>query len=110
MSDIAEKLQQAISDEESSAKREMSAPVGQTAEGLARLAGRLRRCAADREMLAAVQRYIDGHPGPCVNYEGQDPAHYSEFDSCALHIEWNKTTTLPPCVLEILARGYGLEV
>lgn len=26
------------------------------------------------------------HDGPCLNYVGQDPAHYNEHDSCALHI------------------------
>jgi hypothetical protein len=35
---------------------------------------------------AAVLRLRDGHDGPCVNYEGQDPANYDDYDSCSRHI------------------------
>jgi hypothetical protein len=71
----------------------------------------LRGCAADRKELAAVQRRIDGHPGPCVNVEGDDPEEfpYDPHDSCALHIKWNKTT-LSPYALVFMAERYGLEV
>lgn len=67
----------------------------------------LRRCAADRRMVEAVQRGITGHPGPCVNYIGQDPAAYSEHDSCELHLQW-AATTLPLTVLKYLADSYGV--
>lgn len=33
-----------------------------------------------------------GHPGPCLNFKGQDPKHYDEYDSCYLHIEAVKAT------------------
>lgn len=26
------------------------------------------------------------HEGPCVNYEGQNPEHYDEHDSCSRHV------------------------
>ncbi|MFI2349687.1 DUF6221 family protein [Streptomyces sp. NPDC019443] len=39
------------------------------------------------DLKAALLQYRDGHDGPCVNFEGQDPAHYSEYDSCALHLK-----------------------
>lgn len=49
----------------------------------------LAQCEAHTRILDAVQRYLDGHPGPCTN-EGV------EFDdSCELHIEWNKTALEP---------------
>lgn len=35
---------------------------------------------------AALIRKRDGHEGPCINYEGQDPADRDEYDSCARHI------------------------
>lgn len=35
---------------------------------------------------AATLRYRDGHEGPCINYDGQDPDAYDEFDSCARHL------------------------
>ncbi|WP_225794772.1 DUF6221 family protein [Streptomyces aculeolatus] len=36
---------------------------------------------------AALIRYRDGHDGPCLNYRGQEPEGYDEYDSCYLHIE-----------------------
>ena len=44
------------------------------------------------ETEAAVLRYRDGHEGPCINFKGQDPKHYSEYDSCALHLEAAEAT------------------
>jgi hypothetical protein len=41
---------------------------------------------------AALLRYRDGHDGPCINYEGQDPAAYDEYDSCVLHLEAARAT------------------
>lgn len=35
---------------------------------------------------AAVIAYREGHPGPCLNYEGQRPEDYTEYDSCYLHV------------------------
>lgn len=26
------------------------------------------------------------HRGPCVNYDGQDPKDYDEYDSCSKHL------------------------
>lgn len=48
------------------------------------LVERLRAKIAEVE--AAIIAYRDGHPGPCLNYEGQDPAAYDEFEPCALHV------------------------
>lgn len=41
---------------------------------------------------AAVIRYRDGHEGPCLNFKGQPPDAYSEYDSCALHLEAAEAT------------------
>jgi hypothetical protein len=41
---------------------------------------------------AALLRYRDGHEGPCLNYKGQDPAHYDDHDSCVLHLEASEGT------------------
>jgi hypothetical protein len=30
--------------------------------------------------------FRDGHPGPCLNYEGQSPENYSEYDTCYRHL------------------------
>jgi Family of unknown function (DUF6221) len=68
----------------------------------------LRRCAADRKILAAVRRGIEGHPGPCVNREDQDPRHYSEYEPCERHIRWSDTT-LPLRAARLLAEGYGYQ-
>ncbi|WP_367572189.1 DUF6221 family protein [Streptomyces globisporus] len=42
--------------------------------------------------LAIVDAYLppdaDVHPGlPCINFKGQDPTDYSEYDSCSRHLE-----------------------
>lgn len=63
----------------------------------------MRGCAADRKTLAAVQRWIDGHPGEHTNED------YPQDDSCDLCVEWNKTT-LSPYALTFVAERYGLEV
>lgn len=39
------------------------------------------------EQRQALIQYRDGHDGPCINYLGQPPGAYSEFDSCALHLQ-----------------------
>lgn len=36
--------------------------------------------------------FRDGHAGPCINYEGQDPEDYSEWDSCSRHIATAKAS------------------
>lgn len=28
----------------------------------------------------------DGHPGPCLNYPGQDPEDHDPYDACYLHL------------------------
>lgn len=60
---------------------------------------RLSEYEAHTAILDAVQRYLDGHPGPCTN-EGV------EFDdSCDLHVEWNKTA-LRPYAARLVALAY----
>lgn len=71
----------------------------------------LRRCKADREILDLARRGIAGHPGRCVNYEGQESADYTPNETCERHIEWAKTALVHPkareLVLRALAEGYG---
>jgi hypothetical protein len=50
----------------------------------------LRGCLDDDERRIAA--YRDGHPGPCLNYEGQDPADHTPYDTCYLHIQTAKAT------------------
>lgn len=65
----------------------------------------LAQCDAHEAILDAVQRGLDGHDGPCVNYIGQDPADYSRYDSCERHIDWAKTT-LPPYAAQLVGLAY----
>lgn len=44
------------------------------------------------EAASALLSYKDGHVSPCVNYEGQDPADYDEYDSCARHLKAARAT------------------
>jgi hypothetical protein len=37
--------------------------------------------AAAREMLLPIE-----HDGPCINYDGQYPEWYDEYDSCSRHL------------------------
>lgn len=49
----------------------------------------------------------DPHPGlPCINYEGQNPEHYSEWDTCSRHIKANETLIRQDFVIRLLASGY----
>lgn len=49
----------------------------------------------------------DPHPGlPCINYEGQDPAAYSGYDSCERHIAANARLLRSDYVLRLLALPY----
>lgn len=41
---------------------------------------------------AALIRYRDGHEGPHINYAGQDPDYYDEYDSCHRCIEVARLT------------------
>lgn len=68
-------------------------------------AERLSAYEAHTAILDAVQRGLDGHPGGCVNVIGDDPAHYTPHDSCALHLEWAKTT-LPLYAAQFVALAY----
>lgn len=47
-----------------------------------------RLLAAIAETEAAITQYRDHRAGadPCINYEGQAPEHYTEWDSCWRHI------------------------
>lgn len=44
--------------------------------------------AAAAELAAAARDVLRGgdHDGPCLNYEGQNPDDYEDWDSCALHV------------------------
>lgn len=44
------------------------------------------------ETEAALIRYRDGHEGPCVNFEGQDPKYHDPWDSCDRHIKAAEAT------------------
>lgn len=65
----------------------------------------LAMCDAYTAILDAVQRGLDGHPGECVNVVGDDPADWTPYDSCALHIGWAKTT-LPPYAARLVSLAY----
>jgi len=34
---------------------------------------------------AVVAAFTGEHEGPCLNYPGQDPGGYSEYDACCFH-------------------------
>jgi len=38
------------------------------------------------EAATALLELRDGHKGPCINYDGQNPEDYDAHDSCALHL------------------------
>lgn len=40
----------------------------------------------------ATIRHRDGHDGPCVNCDDQDPGGYDQRDSCSRHIATAETT------------------
>lgn len=62
-------------------------------------AAALAQCESHTAILDAVQRYLDGHPGPCTNDD-------NPWDrECELHLEWNKTT-LPPYAARLVALAY----
>lgn len=62
-------------------------------------------CDAKRRIIEAVQRGAAGHPEPHVNYDGQDPADYDEYDTCQRCIAWSETT-LNPYALRLLTPPY----
>lgn len=48
------------------------------------------------------------HPGcPCINYEGQDPAEYTEYDSCHRHLEASEKHLHHDYVLRLIALLYA---
>jgi hypothetical protein len=49
---------------------------------------------------------VSPHPGPCVNFEGQDPAGYDEHDSCARHLAASGHRFRTDYVLRLLALPY----
>jgi hypothetical protein len=49
------------------------------------------RAQLDAEEAALIARR-DGHPGECLNYEGQDPDGYDGYDSCYLHLRAAEAT------------------
>ena len=69
----------------------------------------LRDIAAKRAIVAA---YLpdggDPHPGlPCINYEGQDPANYSEWDTCSRHIKASERRIHHDYVIRLLASAWS---
>ncbi|MEW2250409.1 DUF6221 family protein [Streptomyces sp. NPDC006975] len=69
----------------------------------------LRDVGARREIVAAyLPPGTDPHPGlPCINYEGQDPADYDDYDSCSRHLEATKDRYHTDRVLRLLALTYA---
>jgi hypothetical protein len=63
-------------------------------------------CDAKRQVIEAVKRREQGHPGRHANIIGEGPEAYDEYDSCAYCIRWNETT-LQPYVLRLLALPYS---
>jgi hypothetical protein len=59
----------------------------------------LAECAAHLAIVEAVQRWIDGHPGPC------DSADDGWTDSCSLHLAWAETS-LPPLAARLVGLVY----
>lgn len=62
--------------------------------------------------LAIIDAYLppdaDPHPGlPCINFKGQDPADYSEYDSCSRHLDAAPRLLRSDHVLRILARPFA---
>lgn len=50
----------------------------------------------------------DPHPGlPCINYEGQNPADYDEYESCFRHLEVAPRLLRNDYVLRLLAVPYA---
>lgn len=56
----------------------------------------LAECDAKWRIIAAyLPPGDDPHPGlPCINYEGQDPNGYDEYDTCHRHLQASKTPAL----------------
>lgn len=68
----------------------------------------LREIEAKRGIVAAyLPPGEDPHPGqPCINYDGQDPDEYDDYDSCFRHLEANKRLLRHDYVLRLLASAY----
>jgi len=69
----------------------------------------LRDIAAKRAIVAAyLPAGGDPHPGlPCINYEGQDPANYSEWDTCSRHIKASERRIHHDYVIRLLASAWS---
>ena len=69
----------------------------------------LREVEAKRGVVAAyLPPGEDPHPGqPCINYDGQDPDEYDDYDSCSRHLEANKRLLRHDYVLRLLALPYA---
>ncbi|WP_433701762.1 DUF6221 family protein [Nocardiopsis sp. CA-288880] len=65
----------------------------------------LREIAAKQAIVAAyLPSGEDPHPGlPCINYEGQDPETYSEWDTCSRHIKASERRIHHDYVIRLLA-------
>ncbi|MDQ0694222.1 DUF6221 family protein [Streptomyces sp. W4I9-2] len=69
----------------------------------------LREVEAKRAVLNAyLPPDADVHPGlPCINFEGQDPADYDEYDSCSRHLDAAPRLLRSNHVLRLLALSYA---
>ena len=62
--------------------------------------------------LAIVDAYLPPgetpHPGqPCVNYEGQEPEDYDDYEACSRHVEASKKLLRHDYVLRLLAQPFA---
>ncbi|MCX4605485.1 DUF6221 family protein [Streptomyces anulatus] len=69
----------------------------------------LREVDAKRAVLNAyLPPDADVHPAlPCINFEGQDPADYDEYDSCSRHLDAAPRSLRSDHVLRLLALPYA---
>ena len=61
--------------------------------------------------LALIDAYLpegaDPHPGlPCINYDGQDPKLYGEYDSCSRHLAASNRLIRSDYIPRILAQPF----
>lgn len=50
------------------------------------------------------------HPGPCLNYEGQQPDDYNGYDSCYLHAQAYEQRVTEACAIVAGLADAKLEV
>ncbi|MEV6548040.1 DUF6221 family protein [Streptomyces sp. NPDC051597] len=69
----------------------------------------LREVEAKRRIVDAyLPPGVSPHPGePCINYDGQGPAEYDEFDPCVRHVIANERRFHGDYMLRLLALPYA---